>query len=414
MEETSKKRLYVRDENVWLKACNKDYLNKSILNVRYVLNGIVLPPKAIQGSSSFAGGVCDENFNFIAGLTREIKNGKYAPGWCGIGEGYKVEKNSLDYIDKTVVFLGVFISAFGHMILDNMSRIWWYIKNKDSNFSFVYITTKDKPAKYFKDFFDLLGIKQERIIYIEKPTRFKEIIVPDEAVHSWADCFSEWLLPYKYLAEKALSITDCSKLPKKIYLTKSKVNFLGNIVFNEEYFERFYTEHGYEVVSPEKLPIAEQIALAANATDIATVIGTTSHFILFSKPGIKIDLLARTDYQALPPQCLINQIVKADWKIIDASLNYLYCDRATGVNFIGPSECWKKYVKENWGEWKPQYDLTEEVYWRYLLTWVKFYKDHPEKFKYVKLWKLNGFDFLQRMAFMLFGEHLDPKKYLPD
>lgn len=403
-------RLYVRNKAAWLQDCKRNYKKDGELGVREVKNGIILPARYVKGSAGFsAGGVCDGNFNFIAGLIKEYS---HPPGWGGIAEAYKVNEDELTYSDEKVVFGGVLIAYFGHMLLDNMSRLWWHVENRDNNYRYVFITTMDDEKPWFHDFFDLLGIPEDKIIILKRPTRFREILVPDEAVHSWDHYNEKWSKVFEVLSCNALKLCENEVLPPKIYITKSQYESGGSKTFNEEYFEQFYKRLGYEVIAPEKFPVWKQIALAANAKAIASTLGSTCHFNLFSKKGTRIDILLRVDQQTLLPQCLINQMVEADYRFVDVSMNYLPCHRARGVCFLGATQCWREYIKAEF-----DLDITDadtiapEKYIDYLYAWADFLYQNPNHFNKMGLDNVDCFDMLERMCRILFDKQLDKQKY---
>ncbi len=395
-------RLFVRNKADWEKVVNTNYHIEKLPEVFEVQNGIVLPCKGTSG------GVCDSEFNFKGGLFREYRN---PPGWGGIGSAYTVDKSSLKSIDEIVVFGGVLLPHFGHMILDSLTRLWWHVENPNSKLRFVFVLNVWGWKDYLWEFFDLLGIARERILFIEQPTQFAKIIVPEEAAHSWVGYTDKWECVYNFIVKNVLAHCSGETLPKKIYISKSNYNSGGSLSINESYYEEWYRQHGYEVIIPELLPLYKQIALVANAEAIATTLGTTSHFNLFAKPNTRIDIITRVDHQTIRPQCLINQMKQADYYFIDGSLNFLPCERTIGNYFLGITDCWKDYVKQIWSEDLGDKETDAELYLKYAVEWTKFFCDNPNKFKHPYFQDLDFFDILERMARILLGRKIERKQY---
>ncbi|MCD8373248.1 MAG: glycosyltransferase 61 family protein [Clostridia bacterium] len=401
-------RLFVRNKDMWFKACSRNYRVEYIPKVFEINKGIVLPAKYIPGTANnYAGGVCDENFKFKAGLRRDPKS----PGWGGVGESYTVDKKDLIYEDETVVFGGVLMSFFGHMLNDNLTRMWWHVLNQNCSYRFCFIVTMGEFKTWMYDFYELLGIDRSRIIIVDKPMQFTKVIVPEEAAHTWDSYTDFWDMPHILMAENALKMVDVSQLPKKIYLTKRFYRDGGSVTINEEYFENFYKSQGYEVIAPEKLPLFQQVALAANAEAIATTLGTTVHFSLFSKKGTRIDILTRVDHQTLQVQSMINQLKQLDYYIVDVSMNYLPCDRVYGIIYLDKTYCWRNFIEKIFDQSMVDCEFDSSASRTYLLEWTRFFLENPYRFNFLKLGEVGGYDILKRMCNILLDKEPDQSKY---
>ncbi len=403
--ESNNNRLFVRNRAEWEKLCSQNYYSDRELTVTTAKNAIVLPTKIIDDSKGILkGGICDENFHFLAGFSRYGKN---VPGYTAITSSYSVDKSDIAVRDETVIFGGVLFGHFGHIILECMNRLWWCIENPDCNFKIVFTTLWSKKD-WIMDFFTLLDIQHDRIMFIDQPTQFKEIIIPEESVYGWKEYTDKYLVPHKKLIQN--SIINYKKKISKVYLTRRLYSGAPRLKYcNEIYFENFYKKQGYEIISPELLPLNEQIALIANADEIATTLGTLSHLAVFAKPGTKFTILIRVSDQILIPQCLINQATQIDYFFVDPSMNYLFSNRVQGVVLFGTSECWKSYVENYFKEkWDEKNNTTPEVFWNYLLEWVSFYSN-PKKYSQIANWKI--FDMLNQINNVLFGRTLDKKQF---
>lgn len=69
------KRIFAPNKEKWIEAALKDYRSIEEAKVQTVERGIILPTKKIKDSVNgiYAGGVCDENFSFVAGLRRNLE-----------------------------------------------------------------------------------------------------------------------------------------------------------------------------------------------------------------------------------------------------------------------------------------------------------------------------------------------------
>lgn len=363
------KRLYVHNELEWQNLCSRNYFDDKTPLVTTLINGIVLPPKLRDPTRGYySGGVCDQSFKFIAGFIR--RSADYG-GYYTVNQSYKVPTDQLEQRDESVIFGGVLVGHFGHFILEGMSRLWYIIENLKSNKKKIVFVTVLQKCDWFYDFFDLLGIDRNRIEFIEKPTLFKEIEIPEETIHSFDPALSfksGYNLIYKTIRDNVIP----GKI-KKIFLTRTQLRKNPTLCVNEEYFESFYAKLGYTIVSPEKLSIYDQISLISGADEIVSIMGSLTHFALFCKPATKFVMLTRTRNDTLLPQCIVNQISGVDWKIVDVSLNFLYGNRATGVNLIGSTTCWKDFVLDQYGITLQEEPCSGSACFTYIKKWCYFY-----------------------------------------
>lgn len=185
-KEELKGRVFCSDRERWIEAAAKDYRSKEEAKVQAIKNGIMLPLRKIPGTNSFAGGVCDARFKFVAGLRRNLE----CPSWSSCEESYKVN-GGVKRIDEAVIFGGVLIGHFGHAILECLSRLWFVAENSPTE-RIAFLPTGKAEGGAFTSFYDglfaLLDVDPKRIIYIEEPTQFERVIVPDETVHVEGAC----------------------------------------------------------------------------------------------------------------------------------------------------------------------------------------------------------------------------------
>lgn len=238
-------------------------------------------------------------------------------------------------------------------------------------------------------------------MFIEKPTQFAKIIIPEESVHSWAFYTKEYLIPYKRILQNIIPFKY-----EKVYLTRTKLN-QGVICFNEKYFENYFKEKGFVIIAPEQYTITEQICIVAGANEIVTTLGSLSHFAMFCKKGTRYTLLARVDDDVLTSQCLVNEASGVDWYIVDVSLNFLFASRTYGVNQIGITKYWKSYIWDMYNEVIENGTIQDSSY-EYLMKWCEYYA-HINQYK--KIADKEPFDFLNRMHKVLYGKELEKSKY---
>lgn len=366
---SAQKRLYVRDFAGWQSACQFPHrLSIRQLEIQEVPEGICLPPDNWNPQTGeFQGGICDREGEFVAGLMR----GKPPQaGFYGVSSAYPISEEELDYVDKEVIFGGILIGHFGHFILESLGRLWYVLEQADSVKSIVFLTELEVCSWYWS-FFDLLGISRERIILLQRPSRFRSVIVPEEAVHSWYNYTKEYLVPYQFIVRRAQKQMNNKSLGRKIFLSRRGLKNNQTKCINEEFFVNFFARQGFATVELEKMPLPEQVAIVANAEEIVAVMGSLTHWAMFCRPGTKFTMLTRTSDEVLIPQCLVNVASQVDWYIVDTAMSFFYANRSVGVCLIGPTVYWQEYARENYGQWLDD-GSWKQVYHEYLREWTDY------------------------------------------
>ena len=366
-----RKRLYVKNYEDWERFCKQECFSTEELKVQVVSKGIILPVKVILPNPCvddlYEGGVVDAKGNFVAG---SIRVNKRYPGYMSVIRGYKVKPEELQHSQEEVIFGGVILRHFGHFLVECMSRLWYVLQGKGQGKKIVFIANGWKSDPKMAEFLELLGIDIGRVVILEHPTQFVSVTVPEESVHSWGQFYTK---EYRQIYQKLREAVSASNY-KKIYLTHRKYKSALTCC-NEKYFEDYFADKGYAVISPEQYSLPEQVALLKGAEEVACMVSTLSHLILLAKPHTKLTMLTRTSDNVLVAQCLINEAAQADWYIIDVSQNFLYGNRSYGVILLGTTECWRRFVKDQYAEENVP-DTFSDMALTYMREWCRYYENN--------------------------------------
>lgn len=403
----------------YISACEqpikRSYFSNRKLNVTKVANGIMLPNRIIEGKSY--GGVCDENFKFIAGhelfsipnnlpshiVTRHIFN------------SYTVPKEGIEYIDETVIYGGTMIDHPGHLLVECFAdRIWWLVNNDDKKTKIAITVIWEKTiwsteyAYFVKQYLQAFGIENDRIIYIKKPTKFREIIVPDQCAIPIIN-----FLPYEFTKEYTQTFQHITNqlTPgpyKKIYLSK-KLTAKKNII-GEDFFINFYKSKGFEIINPEDYTIKEKAALMYGAEEVVVIEGTNSCFSIFCKPSTKLTVLAIENNTWEYSMRVTNEASKIeDLYLVNVSMNFFDKDFSNGLSLIGVTDEFTRYVKDFYNEEleiTPEESLKANLY--EYLSYVPKYFSAPQYFNIIKNQKM--LTVLQNISEVFLGKDFDTSK----
>ena len=406
----------------------RSYFSDRELGVREVENGIVLPKKTGEDGKSY-GGVCDESFNFIAG--HQVFLGEYDTRGRHFFGSYTVPPEELDYLDETVLYGGFMSNHPGHLACENFAnRIWWLLKNPDSRIRIAVmvewpytvwddVTKRDSVYAFFvKDFFTTMGIPIERLIFIEKPTKFKSVIVPDSCLINY-----DFTLPYEFTAEY-MQVFDQMKKQitpskyKKVYFTKTKTphqNMIG-----EEFFIDFYEKRGFKIIHPEDYVLKEQAEFMYGADEVVVPAnGSMALLTGFCKPGTKLINLGKLFTWGVPAS--IWEAAGLEYYLVNVSGTILdtHSDKVTNVffNLMGHNlsllcvtEEFTRYVKDVFNE---ELDITPEeslksLLYDYLAYAPKYFAKRPLAFNSLNYLKMA--DVLQSISDVFYREDFDTSK----
>ena len=395
-------KLYVKNVEEYKERINKKYLINETAQVLEIKNGILLPPKKKSNSTRngiFSGGVATENYEFVSGMKRHEK----AAGNYSCLDSYKVD-TEIDYIDEEIIFGGIIIKHFGHAILEDLSRLWYIVKNKKDKRRVAFLCY-NSISEYHYELFELVGLSRDRVLIIDKPTKFKTICVPEESLHSWFGYKKEYNLIYDEIRKNVKP-----KSAKKIYFTRTELNDSFDV--NEKFFEQFYKKQGYKIIAPEKLSLREQIEYAAGAEELVCTLGTLSHFGLFMDYGSKLIIYNRTLINNLTPQYIINEARKLIVTYIDAILELLPVEHSGGCACMYPTEYFKEYLKDNNIDYDNQIKKLDKgkIIVQYLENYAKNYSRAD---RYFSIQQYDLYDVINKLSEGLLSEKVEKEKIFP-
>ena len=380
MAEDLSKRLYVENVESWIKQLSKKRFLDMKLDVKVIERGIILPARRLKDNKGWEGGVCDKDFKFIAGFKRGDGIRPINPHLSVISS-YTVDRKEIVKLDENVIFGGVLLGHFGHFMMECWNRLWYVLQHPELKLKILFITSAHGGYHlYFDEFFRLMGLEKERIVYVQKPTQCRFIMIPEQAQYSFVNFTKEYLFPYQAIKS---GVTPGKS--KKLYLTRTENNDSDNKkkwdaqYFNEKYFEDFFTARGFESVQMNRLSIKEQISLVMGADEIAAVTGTLTNWAIFCKPSTKFIMLNRIHRMTVHFQGLVNEAVNlTNAYFVDVSKNFMFAKHANSVCMLGSNEYWKAFVADYFGEQIEEDDDSpyfEEALDKYVNFWCQKYAD---------------------------------------
>jgi len=371
-------KLYVNNTEVYKEYFEREWCHEEMRDTMVVDGGIIMPiDKTHKGEYGGEGGVYSRTGEFITRHVR-IKGEKENAQECTVTD-------ELDYIPETVVYGGVFIEHFGHIVVECLSRMWWYIENNSSNYKCVFVSMFDQIGDVLIELLELLGIPRENIVICNVPTRFDSVIIPDQATIITAGYNMKQKLTYD-------TIRDSVKLGnyEKVYLTRTGLSDRDTV--NEEYFENVYRNLGFQVISPEKLSIQEQVSIMSGVKELVCTEGSLGHQIAFCQDGVQLTILNKQADHPNLVQCWLNHLRGAKCTYIDVSANFMPASCHASGSILMPTTYWKMYTQDNYGNDLSVEDVDiNEFALEYIKLWAQkaaIYSQRPDQSNIMRTWTL--------------------------
>lgn len=263
----------------------------------FVENGIIVPVEAFydkDGLYRYRGGVLDSEKKFVksSGLYKGLDCRKEL---LSMAECPDVDLDDCVYIDEEVVYYGYFIYHWGHFLFESTNRLWYYLQEncKAKGIRLVGLYHNKKPDGNFEIFHNLLGIQEDDLIFLDRPTRFKRVIVPRVSclIGGTTNFYysQEFLTPFNKILDSVPA-----KPGRKIYLTRTSLQERNTI--GEEEIEDNFRKNGFDIIAPENESLISMVSILKEAEVVAGLSGSNTHNLLFSGSDSKTIILNRMQH----------------------------------------------------------------------------------------------------------------------
>lgn len=230
-----------------------------------------------------------------------------------IAFGGKYNTDKVESLNKTAIYLGLAHSHWGHFLIDTVQRCWYPLKkglllrqykqlNSKQNYNsymdgivipddyiFVFAGFGDGSTEFkgnCLEFFRLLGLDTNRIVFVNQPTKFKKIVIPDVAVYPGEYIHIVYKELFNVVCRNAMQEAKGIKQEQKIYFSRNHLKNLKDM--GELGIEVIMKKCGFAVLYPEELSLIEQIYYWQTAKEIACVNGTIPHNCVFASQGLSL------------------------------------------------------------------------------------------------------------------------------
>ncbi len=308
MRETELKYKYDLTREAYKRFSHIDFFSDKKLDVIAVENGIVLPPRKSNREKSALwgnGGVLDSEGEYIEISAQKAGNQFDLATRNRVYGSYKVD-GEVPYIDKEVFYLNFFIKQWGHFLIDVIGRLWYVLDKRD--IYIIYTVEKNNDFEIngnYLELLTLLGIHPDKLIKIDKPTKFKRILVADTSIQA-CSYYTKEFLEIINTVKKNIDF-GFEKKYKKIYCSRKNLLFAQKREIGEDWLEKFYNDNGYTTYCFEQLNVREQIRILNQADEVVMLAGSLQHNLIFANEKLRATLLMKSSKDVIL-QHMVNQI----------------------------------------------------------------------------------------------------------
>lgn len=250
-----------------------------------------------------------------------------------------VDIGKVECVDDEIIYIGDVDSFFGHFLTNSLTRLWILFNPEFLNYKVCYIG-KD-PSSSFIEAFYLFGIKKENLVYINKPTMFSKVIIPEPSYRYW----DYWHMDFKRTFDKIRSNVQKKYNYPKIYFSRSTY-FGASGTFGEIPIEKIFKKNGFRIIHPDSYTFSEKIAMLSNCKVLAGLSGTGMHNALFCNDNVTCYILNRSPC-IIPVQIQIDQMKKINSYYIDAYLDLLPTLDCAFPYLVGLNNELKRFFEDN-------------------------------------------------------------------
>ena len=173
----------------------------------------------------------------------------------------------------TMIYGGPLLEHYGHFLLTTLARCWAIDGSAPVLFHSVP-AVQDHAASHVVDLLRCAGL-ENRSFSFDRPTRIRKVVVPEA---SFCELHSVWTHYATALSAIGRNVAPVeSSVPKKVYLSKSRLHSGVNGVDGEAFVDLKMKQAGFAVVHPESLRLAEQVNIFRRAELIAGTAGSAFH-----------------------------------------------------------------------------------------------------------------------------------------
>ncbi|HEX8389075.1 MAG TPA: glycosyltransferase family 61 protein [Sphingomonas sp.] len=196
------------------------------------------------------------------------------------------------------LFAGILFQNFGHVLLEGTSRLWAVSELAEPPERLVFQCFSENavakfrraaPDGYLALILEALGYALDDVdLVVDRPVGYADLVVPESAFAITGYVHPRFRGILAAVGDGIAARHPAPPLGAKLYLSRSRLPDKKRSATNEEEMEAIAAAHGFEIVYPEALSFAQQVAMMRAAGAVAGCDGSAMHLTVFSPPGTQV------------------------------------------------------------------------------------------------------------------------------
>ena len=229
-------------------------------------------------------------------------------------------------LDEELLFVGTFdLRHFGHWLTEGISRLWPLLHSEESLRVAWATSLKARltrirysqflagaGANHWRNSLPAFNIKRDRLRSISRPTRVKTLLVPAPSMENRAKIHPIHLTVAQRIGSHVLNGRPVEQSEQPVFYSRTRLPSDKRKIEGEDRVEEYCRKKGALIVYPEKLGLAEQIAIVEKHDLFIGTVGSAWHALLFrnSNRSLKCVYLASEVKRSFP----------RNWELIDKAM----------------------------------------------------------------------------------------------
>lgn len=287
---------------------------------------------------------------------------------------YAYDFQNPEYRDQKVVYCGYMVNHWGHFLIEGVCRLWYFLEQDPTIDKYVFLLDENEEREIrgnYREFLRLLKI-WDKLEFINKPTTFREVLVPELALKCHTYYCPKLREMFDVVADNVV-VDPSWKTYDKIFYSRSQLAKGIPFEFGFDMLDSFFAQNGYTILYPEKVPLGEMIHYIRNSKVVASISGSLPHNMFFGRNGQKVEIIERCTIND-DNQVDVNRIRELHVVPIDANIPVY------PINFVGPfimgyTPEMQRFAEDNGYTAPDAKYLSEKHYKKCFVRYMKAYKD---------------------------------------
>ncbi|MEE0943466.1 glycosyltransferase 61 family protein [Methanobrevibacter sp.] len=263
----------------------------------------------------------------------------------------------------------------------------WFYLSQNENVDGYVIINEHPGQKYdnesLNDFIRMADL-EEKAIFIDCPTRFKRVIVPEPSFTPlwYSDNYMKTMDAIKQNALKEPE--DFIETPEKIFLSRSHFGRAKRAEGGLELLDDYFKNNGFTIIYPEELSLVQMVRIMQSAKVCASESGSITFNTLFANDDLDVIVIERIPLFA-DGNLITNLSSAKRITYIDGCCN-LYPGNVGGACLIGFTKEFEIFTNDNGYEYPSSLYLESDYKNKCLEIYQKDY-DRGVSYKLWLEWK---------------------------